>query len=326
MFNIVRFLENHNIPYRTSGSNVGRNEIAIKCPFCADDPSEHLGISLTTGYWNCLRASGHSGRRPQKLIKRLIGCSWEEADVIAASGGTSLDTFQETIKRLRDFHQPKQYESRSLRLPSDFRPLTTRGSGVYFTNYLIKRGFRERDLPLFHKNYDLHFCTTGTWRNRLIFPIWLEDQLVTWTGRAIGQRASPKYLTLGLEDSPKNSSLLGIKTTLWIYDQLALGGKALVLTEGPLDALKVDTYAKAYGVRATCLFGKGITEEQAQLISSLRNFKQIIILGDAGTVGNAWTLMSRLRILGPRIRALPPKIKDPGDMTPKQVEQMAGDL
>ena len=76
MLDVLTFLDHNRIPYRTNGPNCAKGHVVIKCPFCGDeDPSEHLGIQLSTGYWGCWRNSSHRGRRPHRLIMRLLGCN-----------------------------------------------------------------------------------------------------------------------------------------------------------------------------------------------------------------------------------------------------------
>jgi hypothetical protein len=280
---IVRFLSDHNIEYVTHGPNVGRNEVAIRCPFCGTaDPSQHLSWNPNTGYWICRRnPNNHKGRRPHRLIMRLINCSLEEAEAIAV-GERDLGSIK---AQLRSRFEPIEYpsrETRSLTLPKEFRPLTTKGSGRYFTDYLInKRGFRERDIPTLVEEYDLRFCTTGNWRNRIIFPIYFEGQLVCWTGRSIAASARIRYLSLG-QDELHFRALLTPKELVYQYNSLLeSGGKALFIAEGPIDALKLDLYGKALDARATCLFGTGITEDQIIQISQLsQRFQRLIVFGD----------------------------------------------
>ena len=59
MFDVIRFLEIHNISYITQGVNVKKNEININCHFCAQtnnpDPSYHCGIDQERLWFSCWR-------------------------------------------------------------------------------------------------------------------------------------------------------------------------------------------------------------------------------------------------------------------------------
>src|SRR5437773_2381680 len=81
--NWEKLLSNNGIEYVTSGSNTKRGEISVKCPFCGDDdPSEHMGISLTKDVWGCHRNAQHRGKNLRRLISALLGCSSSQAAII----------------------------------------------------------------------------------------------------------------------------------------------------------------------------------------------------------------------------------------------------
>ena len=283
-----------------------------------------MGWHLSTGHWNCLRASGkHAGRKPHRLIMALLGCSYEQADDLA-EGGRDLATFGAQIARLLYQDEAPTPKPHSLQLPQEFRPLTSKGSGKYFVDYLLaKRGFRKQDIPRLREDYDLRFCTKGRWHDRIIFPLRFQGRLVGWTGRSISNRERLRYLSLGADGSDNLSALLSPKEILYNYDALTEGGKALVITEGPFDALKLDAYGHDRGVRATCLFGTGITEDQAIHLSTLRTkYKRLIILGDANAQANAWRLLSQLAPLRPELAELPEGIADPGELSYNQVRHL----
>jgi hypothetical protein len=148
----------------------------------------------------------------------------------------------------------------------------------------------------------------------VIFPLTLNQKLVNWVGRSIGAR-EPRYLNL--------QSAVSTKSLVWNYDQLMSGGQVLIITEGPMDALKVDVYGKASGWRATCLFGTGITSEQEHLLRRLgRNFRAMIALGDERKGSNAWILRSQLFPLPVIIGRLPSGVEDPGALSPREVRTL----
>ena len=60
-FDIIAYLENRNIPYKSCGKNVSEGWIGIHCPFpFCSDPSTHLGINLSSKAVNCWICGGHS--------------------------------------------------------------------------------------------------------------------------------------------------------------------------------------------------------------------------------------------------------------------------
>ena len=328
MLDVTTFLDSNRIPYRTDGPNCAKGHVVIKCPFCGDDdPSEHMGWELATGHWGCWRNSGHRGRRPHRLIMRLTGCTHTVADDIAA-GVRDLDRFGEALAKLRTPTQRSSERGQtSLELPRDFRPLSGKGLGRYYRRYLVRRGFRLRDLDAMREQYDLCYCTRGLWRGRIIFPVRFEGSLVTWTGRTISLIATPRYLTLSqdVEDYRDPQALCSIRDTLWNYDGM-IGKKfhTLCVVEGPMDALKVDFYGGSMGVRGTCLFGSGISGEQIALVSELRErCESVVFLGDSDGMANVMRVQSELSFLQPKFGTLPRGVDDPGAMSPGQVRTFA---
>ncbi len=84
MPDIIRFLNDYSIEYITSGKNVGRNSVNVKCPKCGD-PSFHLGIHLENGIFNCWRCNV-SGNFV-KLVNLLLNTSISKARYIAFKYG-----------------------------------------------------------------------------------------------------------------------------------------------------------------------------------------------------------------------------------------------
>ena len=333
-FNWVPFLEDHNISYVTEGSNVARNHVNIRCPICGDsDPSEHMGLSLTTAYWGCWRNKRHRGRQPQQLIMRLLNCSFENADDIVA-GTRELSSFSQLAEKFKMALAPSQQETEpraALEFPREHRLLRSVGLGRHYVRYMVnRRGFSLDDIPLLRKQYRLRYCAHGRDKGRIIFPIYFGGALVCWTGRTISHHAKVRYLSLSDKDSdaPRPRALMSIKDLIWNYDTLRRSRpNILVLTEGPFDALKVDFYGQEYGVRATCLFGVGITERQKEIVYEIgRRAACVVVLPDVGAMANAMAIQSELISLRPRILSLPKHVEDPGALTRHQVRVLFRNL
>ena len=330
MFSWVNFLEDHRIRYVTVGPNVARGNVAIKCPFCGDDdPSEHLGLSKTKTFWGCWRNRSHRGSRPHRLIMQLLGCSYEVADGIVG-GGRELSRFDELAKA---FKRPEGETfvlegPEVLRMPSDFRRLRNMGSGSHYVNYLVKqRGFSENEITKLQRLYDLQYCLHGFWRGRIIFPIYFEGQLVCWTGRSISQRQQRRYLSLSnkkIEGSDQPLALCNIKNLIWNYDNLVKERhRAVAIAEGPLDALKLDFYGRRLGVRGTCLFGTGVTDQQRLLLADVRKHcEHFLIVPDKGALLNEMDLQAQLNVLSPKILRVPKNVEDPGALNKEQVRKL----
>lgn len=335
---VQQFLQDNNINYRTDGPNCSRGGIVIRCPFCGDDdPSEHMGWDLATAHWNCLRRSGvHSGRNPRRLIIQLIGCTRDEADqLISGRRALEMDSLSNVRNRLSPFSNPLDPSNDPngvpLKLPTNFRPLLDQASARHYTQYLIeRRGFAKKAVAAMHKHYDLHYCVDGYWRGRIIFPLCLDGNLVGWTSRTISARQELRYLSLSdrENDIGQPVALRSVRDMIWNYDQLMKGdGQDLIVVEGPMDALKIDSHARTMGVRATCVFGTGVTDAQMVLLSEvMKGFKNFYVLGDAGAHLNVMGVLKKLSVFRPRQIKLPRGVDDPGDMTPMQVTELVHDL
>ena len=329
VFNWISFLEDHKIPYVTKGPNVATGNVNIKCVFCGDDdPSEHLGLNITGGMWGCWRNPKHRGRLPHWLIMRLLGCSYEVADSFVI-GGRELSRFDDLAKKFKgsEDHPQKLSGGVTLEFPKEIRPLTTRGLGRFYFAYLQKRGFGKTEISKLAERYALRFSTQGYWRGRIIFPIYLEDCLACWTGRTIYHNQELRYLSLSdkiREGSDHPLALRNVKDLVWNYDALmASEQKVIAVTEGPLDALKIDFYGKAIGVRATCLFGTGVTEDQKLLLADLKSrCRSLVVIPDRGALLNEMQLVSELTTLHPKVLHVPKGVEDPGALSKSQVREL----
>ena len=308
--NWLDFLTDYHIPYVTSGPNTKRGEISIRCPWCGDDdPSEHLGISLERHAWGCHRNPQHRGKSYTYLIQGILGVSKAQAMLVLRQFDISdPETLDQVMIALGEPPEPKA-DAEPLRMPAEFRLLTNKGSGLKVCNYLYKRGF---DDPIaLGRSYRLRYCATGRWKDRIIVPVYQRGKLVAWTGRAVGTPISaPRYLT--------TSS--AIKSAVFSEDTLYLGGKLLFITEGPMDAMKIDFYAPP-NVRATCVFGTSITLDQIYILRhASEKFGKVILLLDPDAFGVAMNTLEWLP--GAKMGQLPQGIEDPGALSRTQVGQL----
>jgi hypothetical protein len=299
----IALLEDHHVPYVTSGPNTKKGEVSVKCPWCGpDDPSEHLGIKLEGEAWGCHRNQQHRGKGPKKLVQALLGCSFNQARLVVEQyNQADPDSLADAIFEQKE--APVKAVQR-LKLPAEAYPIPPKGR---FIDYIRSRGF---DSPALVANrYGLKCCTVGRWKDRILIPVFNEySQLIAWTARAIMRPVSaPRYL----------SSSDVIKTTLFDIDSL-YGGDVLFVTEGPMDAIKVDYYSSMRNCRATAVFGTSITPAQISLLSKVaKRFKKTVILLDTDAIESAFNLSDWLpnAVVG----QLPDGVKDPGDLTKDQV-------
>jgi hypothetical protein len=328
-----RLLNEHRVPFITFGPNVKRGELAIQCPFCGSaDPSKHMGLNLETGWYSCWRnRSQHSGKSPVRLVMRLLRVPYAKAREICGLGEDYIDPdgFDAMAARIMGrgaAGDQAKSERRFLAMDRDFLPITRRGRTSRCWDYLYDRGFDGAsglgdDVDVLCDLYGLR-AGTGYWNNRIVIPYYQDGELMTWTGRAIGD-STARYLDLQVDQS-----ILAAKETLFNHDAILAGGKALVLAEGPFDALKLDFYGRPWGVRAVALSTNSISDEQAFLLQAASDkFDETLVMMDnASVLGIVDSMRMRQALYflkNVRTAAVPFGAKDGGELTPRQITQWA---
>lgn len=324
MFDYIHFFDRHNIPYITTGK-VGRGDVGIPCPFCGpSDQGYNLSVSVKgLGFYCWRRPQQHRGRTPHRLIQELLHCSYVEADSYVSSGVLESPADQQLLDSIRAIDRREREAetvSDKLELPDEFRPIRDYGTTRMFFNYLRRRGFKDPEWLI--DEFGLRCCTTGRFAGRVILPIEMDHELVSWTGRHIGS-SSLRYDTL-----PVPPARLSNKKTLLWYDKLA-NVDTVIVTEGPLDALKINYLAGDNPVFATCIYGKNVSDEQVDLLLSLR-CRHKIILFDTETreEHQHFSPDSNTTVLqnnGFEFRYLPEHIPDPGELDKDSFRQLWSD-
>lgn len=313
-----RFFDENNIHYVTRGPNTKRGELSIACPYCGDDPSEHLGINLKSEFWGCLRNQSHRGRSARYLVKALLRCSTQQAfNVVRQYSHADPDSLEAIIREF-DGEEPNAFNPMEKQAsPSvqygDFYPIKNRGSTRRFWQYLSVRC----SAPTASRRYGLRCALTGRYKDRIIIPVIMNGEMVGWTARAITKtETAPRYLASNEE----------IKTCVWNYDALKDGGERLFIVEGPFDAIKLDSYFAQYSgidgqkVFATCTFGTSVTVPQIAALRGLtKRFNQVYVLFDLGAESQGDHLA---QWLGAKQAYLPSGTDDPGEMIKHQIDQL----
>lgn len=324
-----RFLEENNIHFVTRGKNTKRGELSVQCPMCGeDDPSEHLGISLKTGHWGCLRDQSHRGKSSRTLVKAILGCSSMQAghivkqyshadpDSLEAALAVLEADSNNVIQHDEDVAKKAKHQALGPQF-NDFYKIKPRGITKRFFQYLQGRGCADPQRII--ERYDLRCAMTGRYKDRVIVPVRMNGELLGWTSRAIGKaKHAPRYLASN-ED---------VKTVVWNYDQLKKGGKRLFIVEGPFDAIRVDDYGVRQAhtstyvpYRATCTFGTSVVPSQYALLRTLaKRYDKTFVLFDQGAEGPAADLASWV---GASTAYLPSGCDDPGELALHHLDSMA---
>lgn len=328
-FDWIQFLSDRQIHHVTSGSNAGRNQIAIKCCWCGiDDPSEHLSINLQGKGFRCWRQPLHSGKNPAKLIQALLNCSWEQANQIAGNEKTLPSDF---LGKLKAAIQRKQPEAKinNLQLPPEFKQFSNLPSCQPFNLYLRRRGFSPKDIEQ-TKAYGIYYASQGLYKGRVIFTVVSEGKLVGWTGRTIWPIETVRYKTLTNDpekaadrnETPAPNPITNYLLFVDRLDSIHCGASCICLVEGPFDAWRVNILGQSIGVCATCFFTSTASKEQLNLLHEiLPRFKRKILLLDKGTFAKSVRVGSDLAAFDIETRMLT-DVKDPAELlTTKQLEK-----
>lgn len=330
MFSWQTFLDQFNISYVTKGPSVTRGHVAVRCPFCVDDPSEHLSISLEGKGWRCWRnPKQHAGKSPTRLIVGLIGCSYDRAKEIAGEDRSHIpNNFIDRVTSLLDTKEERETD-RSLEMPIDFKAIRNRTSQLPCINHLRDRGLDDIEIFRLTKRFNLRYCTSGPFKARIIFPVFYKQRLVSYTGRSVLPDAKIRYKTLTAD--PEKAREMGVKPAvgpindyLLFYDDLMRStSETVVVVEGPFDALLMNILGRKLGIVATCIFTNTPTQAQIDLFHEIMpRFRRRCVMLDNDMYAQALRLKSELMSLGVEQVSLPRGVKDPALLRKKQLAKL----
>lgn len=239
MFDVISFLDEYEIEYKTSGNNVTSGWIELSCPFC-DDHSFHLGVNLKSGLFHCWICGTKGGS--VKLIKEILDIDYSKAKKIADEFESDKQYGEEEIKSTRSkLEIPKEF---SCNLPQLHR------------EYLINRKF---DPDFLQSKYKIMAAyQIGYFAYRIMVPVFLNGELVNFTGRDATGLQKTKYLHMKNEDA-----VIPMKNLLYNLDSVE---DKIIIVEGVADVWRIgDGSAAMMGVEYTSqqlnlLFDKELTE------------------------------------------------------------------
>lgn len=331
-----KFCNSKRIEFNETGSSAARGYINIHCPMCGDaDTSRHLGLHKR-GNWTCYRdPKGHRGKDPGIIIMRLLGCNYDTARSYVSDEYVELSDFAEAGAEFMEIGKDEiQKNERVLKLPDEFRPLISKqGRAKMYWNYLVEeRGFRNTHIRALTKRYNVHYCDKGEWRGRIIFPVQIDEKLISWTGRTVYDTEKIRYKSLshreGKLGEKQPTGLISIRDLLFNFDTaIKRRYKVCVLVEGPLDAVNVDFFGYYHGITAVGTFGTGIRQQQLDLLARLNErCDKLVLCGDQKAEGNIMDLMSATYDMRLSNVALPRNVGDPAELNEKQIMHLFGKL
>jgi hypothetical protein len=258
---------------------------------------------------------------------KLLGIQYWQARKIAGLGDDYVDPEGFDAMAARFLHRDRETTARPAEVRREFLqhdkyavPIDDRIATRRARNYLIQRGFDDNSIDDLVRLYDIRTARDGHYASRIILPYYLDGKLVTWTARAI----APSEIRY--KDLPRDLSLVPPKETLYNHDCIADGGDILVIVEGPIDALKLDFYGRAHGVRAVALSTNSVSGMQLDMLAAAdRQFQwKLVMMDNATSLGFVDSMRLKQELGGylTDVRAVrvPYGAKDSGDLTPVQIK------
>ena len=231
------------------GPNVKHGQVGVPCPFCKDDPSQHMTINSDTsprGLWGCWRNKEHSGSgyKVYSLFMKL-GLTHNEAMNLQERMGV-------------------KYESQKISHRKPVKPFTSNllhKLDPKALKYLKKRWEYMSELNALNVIEHLEIGTMMEYPHRVILPVFEGNDLMNWVARACSQDAIRRYLMPRTDEQGRPASEL-------LYRIQALNPKKLCIVEGPFDAISVAYLHR--DVTAVSTFGCSVSATQMEMLMHLR--------------------------------------------------------
>jgi DNA primase len=294
VYDVKKFLQDNKIHFKSSGTNVSAGWIEIHCPFpICKDPSEHMGINLTSSMFNCWKCGEHGSFT--KLVKVILKCGWKQAEDISSEyfKPSLLSSATVTQRTTHSFAFPKE---------------ATDVLSELHKTYLRNRGFSPKEIK---QKYGVMACyTTGTFAYRLIIPVFMFGRPVSFTARDVTDEQEPRYKNMS-----NDASIVPIKQCLYNIDN---AGDTMVIVEGVFDAWRI-------GDGAVATLGTKFTMPQIKMIIDKKP-KTIYVLYDKGAGKEATKLALTLSPHIKELEIIEIDEKDPAEMSEKAVKLLRKEL
>ena len=285
-FDIQEYLDNKGIPYYDSGENVSQGWIGIECLFC-NDQLNHLGINLLSKTFSCFKC-GEKGSL-LKLICEIENCGRSEALRI-------INLYEDQYTPF--YIPPKKQLSDRVFLP---KQISKNFTGI-FENFLLNRGFIPNEII---KKYNLYTCHyTGDFKYRIIIPIYVNKELISFVGRDVTGKVQLSY-----KNAPIEQSKMSVKSVLYNIDSVK---ETVIIVEGITDVWRI-------GDGAVATFGTKYTSDQ---ISMLNGIEKAYIMYDVDAPLEAEKLAYDVAGIVPNVEILTLEKGDPCDLSIKEVAKL----
>jgi hypothetical protein len=303
-FNLLEFLDEFGVDYSLEGRNIGNDFIGIyHCVGCGK-PDYHFAIHKEKKFGSCWVCKTHVSTI--RLIMIYGHMRYKDAVAYLLE---SVEESDDVVDIVRGIFSKKHKRENELNIGTDKIP-ASRTITLFDlkNNKYIKEFFANRKLNLWDvSRYDLRIGLEGNSKDKIIFPIYLDNKIVTYQYRSITQKIYHNAENMG---------------NYILYENRIMVGKPLILVEGFLDYTRTDSFIRCYykdkySVSSGCL--KGISGVQIQRIINSKPSKIITVFDY-----DSWFDYERIQ------REIPidvqyqmlPKNKDPNDLSWKELKQL----
>lgn len=269
--------------------------------FCSGNPGNHLGWNVSGQYFFCWRCGPKS---TISTLSKILGVSFQETNEIQ--------------RKYKNSHHRTNKKSIIKVIKSKFKlpnMMVNISDNKLAFNYMIKRGFSEKNIKKLEKVYHLKATkSVSIYDNmdlcyRIVAPIFFENEIVSWQSRDLTDNSTLKYITCS-----KKRETIEHKKILYNAPEYS---NTVVLCEGIVDVWKVSLS----GYYSTCCFGVEYTPDQLLL---LMKYKRVLIFLDPDKAGSkhANKLMKQLLFAGKDCEIVINKYnKDPGDLSKFKINE-----
>jgi len=288
-FNIIGFLDEHGISYRTSGKNIANGWIGIEsCPFCSGG-GFHFGVKLSSNSGSCWLCGENANAI--KIISAIAEIGWKEAyQILYKFSSDVVDWIPESDK-------PGQ----QVILPDGIRDRLSKSA----KRYLISRKYNPDFLVQQYKikstdQYSTLYVEEREWdfSERILCPVYMHRQLQCYIARDYTGEKDPKYM-----NSPVVASIREPRSCIYNYDTLK--GK-IIIVEGVTDVWR-------FGAKVGAFLGIVFTPHQIRSLAE-KDIEEVTVLFDQGAEKRANMLAHALAAVIPVVRVAYISEDDPGIM------------
>jgi len=263
-------------------SKKSKDNHAFTCPFC-NHRKPKLEIGLHTNEkghnpWACW-VCGERGRTIKSLLRKLKVDRKLATEILQyIKKGDSLD-----------------YEDTQIvTLPEEFKPLSEASPTSFIANkvkkYLYNRGLTDKDFI----KYNIGYCLTGEYQNRVIIPSYNEDGSLNFF---VGRAFDDSYLKY------KNPS---VSKDIIGFENLINWDNPIILTEGVFDAMAIKR-------NAIPILGKNVSQSLMKRLV-LNKVKDIYIALDKDAFKAALSYCKEFLSMGKRVYLIDMDDRDPSEM------------